>query len=90
MIYSSQRSTGNSSKVRPNLFNCAVSRSDRHQHVTNNVDLKPMQPLVSGYTNVYQTNISGIGVRYTFNSRRICNSNCDLSVVLPVRNLIKI
>lgn len=37
---------------------------------TNNVDLKPVQPLSAGYNDVYQTNISGLGARYTFGANQ--------------------
>ncbi len=42
---------------------------------TNNVDLLPVAPLVAGYNDVYQTNISGLGVRYTFNAPNCTNAS---------------
>lgn len=42
---------------------------------TNNIDLLPVKPLVAGYNDVYQTNIDGLGVRYTFSNATCTNAD---------------
>lgn len=56
------------------IMQCRDTTSSSASFITY-VDLQPTGPLVSGYTDVYQTNISGIGVRYTFNAPNCTDAN---------------
>lgn len=42
---------------------------------TNHIDLLPVKALVAGYDDVYQTNIDGLGVRYTFSNSTCTNAD---------------
>lgn len=42
---------------------------------TNHIDLLPAKTLVAGYDNVYQTNIDGLGVRFTFSNSSCTNAS---------------